>query len=62
MIYDVVEQNLFGLSPIYLVAPRIGYIHNEKILDYVRPLSDDNKKERMDKREAAVSANKGNSS
>jgi hypothetical protein len=62
VIYDVVEQNLFGLSPIYLVAPRIGYIHNEKILDYVRPLSDDNKKERMDKREAAVSANKGNSS
>ena len=60
VIYDIVEQNLFGLSPIYLVAPRMGYIHNEKILDYVHPLSDDEKKERKDKRNAAVSANKGN--
>ncbi|MDD1770991.1 MAG: hypothetical protein LUO79_07895 [Methanomassiliicoccales archaeon] len=44
VIYDVVEQNLFGRSPIYLVAPRMGYIHNEKILDYVRPLRTNGKK------------------
>ncbi|HXZ23426.1 MAG TPA: hypothetical protein VEH08_01690 [Methanomassiliicoccales archaeon] len=38
VIYNIVEQNLWGRSPIYLVAPDIRRIHNEEILDYVQPL------------------------
>ncbi len=59
VIYDVVEQNLFGRSPIYLVAPRIGYIHNEKILDYVHPLPTNVHKPTVDEVKTATSEGKG---
>jgi hypothetical protein len=41
VIYSIVEQNFFGIAPIYLIAPKIKFIHNEKILAYVTPAKAD---------------------
>lgn len=41
VIYSIVEQNFFGIAPIYLIAPRIKFIHDEKILAYVTPAKAD---------------------
>jgi hypothetical protein len=41
VMYDIVEQNIFGFAPIYLIAPKIKLIHNEKILAYVTPAKAD---------------------
>jgi membrane protein implicated in regulation of membrane protease activity len=33
-IYDIIEQDIFGLLPIYLVAPRLRYVLNDKVLSF----------------------------
>jgi hypothetical protein len=31
-IYDIIKQDIFGISPIYLVGPRLRYLMNDKVL------------------------------
>lgn len=33
-IYDIIEQDIFGFSPIYLVGPRLRYVLNDRVLAY----------------------------
>jgi hypothetical protein len=32
-IYDIIRLDLFGLSPVYLVGPRLRYVLNDKVLE-----------------------------
>ena len=34
-IYDVVETNIFGYSPVFLVVPKIDLLLDEEVLRYV---------------------------
>ncbi|OPY34267.1 MAG: hypothetical protein A4E32_00539 [Methanomassiliicoccales archaeon PtaU1.Bin124] len=35
-IYDMVEVDIFGRSPVYLVGPRLKYVLNDKVLNHFR--------------------------
>jgi hypothetical protein len=34
VIYDIIQQDIFGYSPIYLVGPRLRYVLDEGVLSY----------------------------
>jgi hypothetical protein len=36
VIYDIIEHNFFGYSPVYVVGPRIGYLLDEDVLAHVQ--------------------------
>ena len=34
VIYDIIQQDIFGYSPIYLVGPRLRYVLDEGVLSH----------------------------
>ena len=35
-VYDIVEVDIFGRSPVYLVGPRLKYVLDDKVLNHFR--------------------------